>query len=339
VWLAWPERGGDDDSELEILDTSGEEVPRDPTPEEAAAYWEERRRRAAAQKTDPRENRRRALRLVPLVLLAPALWVLFDWASTGDALASLSGTQDNVDTLGRSTGLDGFVTDGPRRLGEILREPALVGAVTGAVLGLLWLRGRTVLVLVWIGIALVAFGVLAAFGLPVITRYMLLTAALMCLLVGSAAGGWRLMPSGNRRGVWLAAGMVTVALLLLFAPSQAQRIDDLHDSIRAQERITDDLHELADEDAFPGDCSPVVVPNSRAIPNLALWLDRPPKDFRTPADGRQPTRGILLLPADRDVERRFLLDKRDPGNSDLRRPDGFQRQASNESWRVYANCR
>jgi hypothetical protein len=340
VWLALPERGRGELGELEVLDTAGEDdVPRDPTKEEADAYWEERRRRTAARMRDPSENRRRAIRLIPLVLAAPVLWCLIDLISTGDALASLTGTQDNVDTLGRSTGLDGFVTDGPRKLGEIMREPGLIGAVVGAGLGLIWLRARTVIVLVWIGIALVAFGVLAAFGLPVITRYLLLTAALLSLLVGEAAGGWRLVPSGNAKGIWLAAGMIVVALLLLFAPSQASRISDLRDDIKAQNRIQDDLHALTEKDAFPKDCSPVVVPNSRPIPDLALWLDRKPSDFRTPAQGKQPRRGIILLPANAKVERQFVLDKRDPGASNLRRLPGFQRQSTNRSWRVYANCR
>src|SRR5215207_819155 len=63
VWLALPERGRGELGELEVLDTSGEdEVPRDPTPEEAESYWAERRRRAAARKRDPGENRRRAIR-------------------------------------------------------------------------------------------------------------------------------------------------------------------------------------------------------------------------------------------------------------------------------------
>src|SRR3954447_7266198 len=285
VWLALPERNRGELGELEVLDTSSDDdVPRDPTPEETESYWAERRRRAAARKRDPGENRRRAIRLIPLVLAAPVLWALIDLASTGDALASLTGTQDNVDTLGRSTGIDGLVTDGPRKLGEILREPALAGAVIGAVLGLIWLRARTIMVLIWIAIALVAFAVLAAFGLPVITRYLILVAALMCLLVGEAAGGWLRVPRGNAGGIWLAGGLVTVALLLLFAPSQASRIGDLHDSIKTQTQITDDLHDLADADAFPKDCSPVVVPNSRPIPNLALWLDRRTDDFRTPGD-------------------------------------------------------
>ena len=340
VWLALPERDRGELAELDVLDTSGEDdVPRDPTPEEAESYWAERRRRAAARKRDPGENRRRAIRLIPLVFAAPILWGLIDLASSGDALASLTGTQDNVDTLGRSTGIDGLVSDGPRKLGEILRQPGLIGAVIGAGLGLVWLRAKTIMVLAWIAIAVVAFAVLAAFGLPVITRYLILTAALLCLLVGEAAGGWMRVPSGNAKGIWLAGGMVTVALLLLFAPSQASRIADLHDSIKAQAQITDDLHDLADEDAFPKDCSPVVVPNSRPIPNLALWLDRRTTDFRTPGDGRQPRRGIVLIPANDKIAKQFVLDKNDPGISSVSRPDTFQRQAANRSWRVYANCK
>jgi len=51
-------------------------------------------------------------------------------------------TRDTAQTLKRVTGLGAVPGTVPRRLGEILREPVLVGAVGGLVLSWLWLRDR-----------------------------------------------------------------------------------------------------------------------------------------------------------------------------------------------------
>ena len=322
------------------LDPAAEEAgpPLDPTPEEARAYWEERRRREAARAAVPGEARRRATRLIPLALAAPVVWALLDLAATGDALASLTGTRENVETLGRATGLSGFVSEGPRKLGEILREPGLVAAVAGAGVGLVWLRRRTLAIIAAAAVALAAFAVVALAGLPVITRYLLLEAALLCVLCGAAVGGWPAVERGPRRWGWLAAAAVVVLLFAAFGPSQYDRVADLRASLVAQKRIQDDLHDLARDGAFPLDCQPITVPNSRPVPLLSLWLDRDPTGLRTAGEGRQPSRGVLLLPARPSIARQFALDDRDPGTGRLRRLAGFQLQRRNRSWRVYANC-
>ena len=61
----------------------------------------------------------------------------------------------------------------PRRLGEILREPVLFGAAGGGLLALAFLRARVALGAAAGVIALVAFCVLAAAGLPILGRYLL----------------------------------------------------------------------------------------------------------------------------------------------------------------------
>ena len=62
------------------------------------------------------------------------LWVLYDLVFAGDPLYSLTGTRDTVETLARDTGLCDFIRFFPRRLGEILREPVLLGAAGGGML-------------------------------------------------------------------------------------------------------------------------------------------------------------------------------------------------------------
>src|SRR2546426_4900412 len=78
------------------------------------------------------------LRAAALVLAAPVIWALSDLAISGDLLHSLSGTRDTAETLGRPRGIAHVPSIMPRRLGEILRLPALVGGTAGFVLAL-WL--------------------------------------------------------------------------------------------------------------------------------------------------------------------------------------------------------
>ncbi len=85
----------------------------------------------------------RGAALIALALAAPIAWVLFDWVTTGNPLYSLTGTQKTVETLKRQTGPVDLVLYGPRRLGEVLQWPGMVGALGGLVLGFAFLRRRS----------------------------------------------------------------------------------------------------------------------------------------------------------------------------------------------------
>ncbi len=88
---------------------------------------------------------RRIAGLVAIAASGPLLWMLSDWIVAGDPLHSLTGTRDTAKQLGRITGIGHVPTTVPRRLGEILREPVLFGALGGLVFAWLWLRSRVTL--------------------------------------------------------------------------------------------------------------------------------------------------------------------------------------------------
>ena len=90
-------------------------------------------------------TRRELAGLTLLAALAPIVWVLSDLAVTGDALWSLTNTRHTAHLLGRVTGIGNVPQYIPRRIGEILRPPVLVGAALGGVLSLLWLRRRALI--------------------------------------------------------------------------------------------------------------------------------------------------------------------------------------------------
>jgi hypothetical protein len=274
-------------------------------------------------------------RLWALAAAAPLLWALTDLIVTGDPLHSLTGTRDTAQELKRVTGLDEVPVTVPRRLGEILREPVLFGAAGGGLLALAFLRARVALGAIAGVVALAAFCVLAAAGLPILGRYLLGPATILAVFCGAGAFGWAELPRGHpwrRRWAWF--GAVTLAGLVAFIPAQVNRIGDLRDALRIQDGIQDDLHTLAPD--FP--CTPITVPNHRPVPLLALWLDLDPKRIAV-AQERRPRSGTYVTPSTPSVARDYILDPRDLDRRIPPPPAGFARVDANASWRIFADCR
>jgi hypothetical protein len=283
---------------------------------------------------------RRLAGLAGVAAAAPLLWALSDLIVTGDALHSLSGTRDTARELGRITGLDDVPGTVPRRIGEILREPVLVGAAGGLVFAWLTLRDRARLAVIAAALGLTAFCVLAAAGLPILGRYLLLPATIGAILCGAGAFGWMALGDDERlRRPWAWFGVLTIVLLVVFVPPQVDRIDALRGALERQRQIQDDLRALVHQP--PGlvspRCLPAGVPNHRPVPLLALWLDVPPE--RVPSLQRETiTRGSYVRPATPAVARDYILDPRD-----LRRvvpppPPGFRPAGGNRTWLVFERC-
>lgn len=291
--------------------------------------------RAAARGGGPRRAAawRDAAPLLGLAAAAPLLWALHDLALTGDPLHSLTGTRESAALLGRATGLDAVPTALPRRLGEILREPVLLAAAGGGLLALASRRTRGVRLGAAAGaLALAAFCVLAAAGLPIITRYLLLPAIVLALFAGAGAFGWLGLAPGRARTRWARFSAVALAALVAFVPAQAGRIERLDAALERQAAIQGDMAAVVR--AAEPLAEPVAVPNRRPIPLLALWLDRPPGELVDAQEGL-PRRGAYLVPASARVAREYILDRRDRDRRVPAPPPGWSRRAANASWRLY----
>jgi len=277
---------------------------------------------------------KRELRLLPWALAAPVLWMAHDLVIAGNPLHSLLDTQGNAKDLQRITGLDDVPLTVPRRLGEILREPGLLGAAAGGILVLAFMRRRAALPIAAGFVAIGAFCVLAAAGLPILGRYLLLPAALLAVFAGAGAFGWRTLNQDHPwRTRWAVIGAAVLAAFVLFTPSQADRISRLRTSMHTQADILADLHDISDRIG----CEPVTVPNHRPVPHIALWTGIAPADIVS-AQLEQPASGSYVDPADERVERNFTLDPSDPKRLTAAVPPGFDEAARNRSWVLYANC-
>ncbi|MCW3066606.1 MAG: hypothetical protein JWN32_3778 [Solirubrobacterales bacterium] len=283
-----------------------------------------------------RERDWRAL-AVPAAIAAsgPFVWLVSDWLIAGGPFWSLTGTRDNAATLHRVTGLQHVPITVPRRLGEILREPVLLGAAGGVVLSLLWLRRRALAPAVVGLVAIAAFALLAAAGLPIITRYLILPAAILAIFCGAGVFGWlRLAREDPRRRWWMAFAAVTVLALATFVPSQYHRLRNTRRALATQQTIERDLKTIVRR----APCRPISVPNHRPLPLVALVLDVRPSTVLD-ATLATPARGTFVDPASARVSRNFILDPHDPHPLVPRVPPGFRRGAANPSWVLYSRCR
>ncbi|MEA2240547.1 MAG: hypothetical protein QOD24_103 [Solirubrobacteraceae bacterium] len=274
----------------------------------------------------------------PLLLLAaaaPLLWVLHDLLLTGDPLHSLTGTRDNAALLGRVTGLQHVPGTLPRRLGEILREPVLLAAAGGGLLSLAWRRDRRVRLGAGAGlVAVAAFCVLAAAGLPIITRYLLPVAAVLAIFAGAGVFGWLDLLPGAARSWWAGFGALALVVLVVFIPDQVRRIERLGDALSTQGTIQ---RRLADVVRGGLPCDPLAVPNRRPIPLLALWLQRDPGTI-VDAQAAVPALGTYVVPHTPAVARDYILDRRDRDRRVAPPPPAFRATRANDAWEVWARC-
>jgi hypothetical protein len=295
-----------------------------------------RRAEGAAESVPPR-TRRQLAALALLAGSAPLVWLLSDLAVTGEVLWSLRNTRHTAHALQRITGIANVPQYIPRRIGEILRVPVLVGAALGGVLSLLWLRPRALVGAVAGVTAVAVFIVFATAGLPINTRYAFLASAILCVFCGAGAFGWlRLQPGDRRRRWWMAAGVIVAAALLAYGPAQYRSVHRELDKLARAQRIQGDLRALVAGRAITLRCGPVGVPNHAPIPLLALYLKTSPTKVVS-AQVSAISAGQYLDPASREVERDYVLDPHDP-YLPVSVPPGFTETHRNRSWLVFERC-
>jgi hypothetical protein len=285
-----------------------------------------------------RTRPRRELALLTLLAAAaPLVWMLSDLAITGDPLWSLTNTRHTADELHRVTGIANVPEYIPRRIGEILRPPVLVGAALGGVLTLLWLRRRALVAAAAGLLAVVVFAAFATAGLPINTRYAFLASAILCVFCGAGVFGWTSLERADpRRRWWMAGGAVVLVALLAYIPSQYHSAHRELDKLAREHTIEDALVALVGDGSITLRCGPVSVPNHAPIPLLALYLKTSPRNIVS-AQVKPIGFGQYVDPATKQVEQDYVLDPDDP-HLPVTVPPGFTEVHANSSWLIFQRC-
>jgi hypothetical protein len=282
-------------------------------------------------------NRGEIVRLTLLAAAAPLLWMLSDLVIAGDPLWSLTHTQHTASLFDRVTGIANVPEYIPRRIGEILRPPVLLGAAIGGVLSLLWLRRRALLGALAGIVAVVVYAAFATIGLPINTRYAFLAAAILCIFCGAGAFGWmRLRRGDRRRRWWMIGGALVLVALIAYAPSDYHSAQRQLDKLARTHTIEDELVALVGDHAINLRCGPIGVPNHAPVPLLSLYLKTSPRNIVSPEAGHI-TSGVYVDPASKEVEEDYVLDSHDPVER-VSVPPGFSESATNRSWLIFQRC-
>ena len=291
----------------------------------------------ASVSSPPVSSRAQLAGLTLLAASAPVLWLASDLAVTGNPFWSLTNTRNTAAILDRVTGIANVPEYIPRRIGEILRPPVLLGAALGGVLSLLWLRKRALPGAIAGVVAVLVFAAFATVGLPINTRYAFLASAILCIFCGAGVFGWtQLARTDPRRRWWMTGSLVVVLALVAFAPSEYHAAHTELNKLAKQQRIEDDLVALVRNHAIALECGPIGVPNHAPIPLLALYLKTSPAAIIS-AQIRPIPDGTYLDPASTEVEEDYVLDPHDP-HLPVSVPPGFTRATANRSWVIFKRC-
>ena len=132
---------------------------------------------------------------------------------------------------------------------------------------------------------MLGFLALGVADLPLLIRYLLVPAVMLCLFCALLAFGWTAVPRSDRAWrAWAAAGLLCLVAVAAYAPRQARALQAAHADGVAAAAIQDDLHRIADDPRFRSAVAgcPLLVPDPRPRVLLAYWLKRSPREIRWP---------------------------------------------------------
>ncbi|HEU4976891.1 MAG TPA: hypothetical protein VFT50_17510 [Baekduia sp.] len=287
---------------------------------------------------------RRLLGPAAIVAIGPLVWVLADFAATGEPLFSLQHTSGLAEELGRTKGLSQVPGAMKDFFYNLAKQPVIFAGIAGA-LAALWMAPRRAalpLVLWLMGTA--TFVLVGVAGLSVIDRYLLVPALMVMLFAAFALGGWTLLREGLLvRRVWAVAATLIVVWGVVFTATRVN-FDQMDGELTLRGQSHRSLVRLLDKPAVRDAidrCGPVSTPSHKLIPDTRWVLGASAGEVLARADraARARTRrGVALYVVDRGaLLRQALVEKSDDVFDSIPR-DGFRRLAFTDYYSAYVRC-
>jgi hypothetical protein len=219
------------------------------------------------------DNARR-LRYLGLAVVAPVIWVGFDWLLTGDPLHSLHQTTELAGELERAHGLSSVLGSVWGFAVRIDKLPVVVGALTGVALALWLAPRRALLPLAVLVIQLGVFVAEGAAGASVINRYLLGASAVALVFASVALGGWSMLRRGSRlRMAWMlaAAALATYGVANVL---ESFHVSELSTTMAYHEDFHEGLARALGTPAVKralARCGALSLPDNKLMPD-ARWI-------------------------------------------------------------------
>lgn len=229
-------------------------------------------------------DRRGALRLLPLAVAGPVLWIAWDAATTQTYLGSIHSPAGVPP--GPSSGGHGL-HDAPRALvrflGGFVRPPEAIAAAGGIAIAIARIRERP---LVFVPLGVLAIDVLgflwiARSGGALEQRYLFPAAVMLALFAAYFALGWIGDAPARMRPAWRVAGVAGLVAFVAYSPVDADRLADLRARVRAADVSYSALREVVRHEVKA--CPHVRIPDPRLRPFVAYWASVPLERVSTDA--------------------------------------------------------
>ena len=233
----------------------------------------------------------------------------------------------------------------------VLTKSAVVAGAIGGIVLSAWLvpkRMAAPVVVLFSGIG--TFVLLAAAGLSVIDRYLLMPAVLILVFCAFALTGWTMLERGLLRRVW-ALGALVLAVIGVYLAASTLSVGKIQTELGFRNTGQTSLVAILHKPNVRHDlaCGPVSVPDHKLVPDLRLILnldssqviDRSYALFlRSKGQNGLYDRmqhGVAIYPLALAVARYGLADPTDSPFVQVNMP-GFVKDANTPYYAAYSNC-
>jgi hypothetical protein len=288
------------------------------------------------------------VRYAAVAAIAPLLWAISDWIVTGHPLHSLTSTRDVAGQFGRNRSVPSAIGQIPSYIGANERYVNVVVGGMGCVLALYLLRRRAALAIGLMAIGLFTFLAIAAAGLSVIPRYLVVPSLLFNIGVGVALFGWTLVKEPRARRVAIGVAIVSFLIVAWRVPGWVNDFRKLHGQTLFVKKQHQDLKSALEDPAVVPllhSCGPITVPTHSAIPVIEYETGLPKQAIQASiAQARPPSRGLLFNDITFNFEPAAARSVTASSAASAQKwwsnypLSAFTYVASNPFWRVYGNC-
>ena len=304
----------------------------------AAAYW---------LWLGPRATWSERALYAALAAVGPVVWVAVDFAVTGNALYSLTGTRDLAEELGRNKGGSAVPAALYAFLVKLAKFPVMLAGMAGVVLAVVLTPRRSLMPLVLFALGAGTFGLVGLAGLSVIDRYLLVPS--LCVMVFAAVfiAGWTMLEHGTiGRRAWSTGALAIVVFGVVFTATRVN-LTQLRNELRFRGDAHAALERVLNDPAVSraARCGPVYVPNHKLNPDVRWILDRSQDDVLARSNVRSrrnpvppPSRGVVLLVHNRPAIFKQALVTDSDEELDNLPPAGYVRAATSQYYGAYVRC-
>ena len=296
----------------------------------------------------PTLSRREFVKYAAVAAIAPLLWVISDWIITGHPLHSLTSTRTVAGQFGRNRSVPSAIGLIPSYIGANEKIVNDVAGGLGCLLALYILRKRAALPAALMGIGIGTFVVIAAAGLSVIPRYVVVPSILFNIGVAVALFGWTLVKEPRVRIAAIGLAVVTFLLVAWRTPAWVNDFRKLHGQtlfVKSQHRDLKAILEDPSVAPLLQSCRPITVPTHSTIPVIEYETGLSKHALQaTIAQARPPSRGLLFIDITFNFEPAAARSVTATSAASAQKwwsnypLSTFKYVANNPFWRVYANC-